>query len=269
MVGWGLGGALFRGAGYAAGRLAATGLYNRYFGRRRGYPRVRRGSYISRGYGGAAKAGKARTRGVYGRASNKYDANMKFTDLVQSVSVDSSAAPELLNGITAGTGIAERIGNRIRMNKVVWNMRFWPEGDIQDPDGNAQAGPIRFLLFYDKQANGSSPALTDLLSAARTTSNINEDNRQRFIILYDKIINQPVVTCINQAGASDNNILSWTNKMHRCTIPIGLMTQYNDVGGNIADITSGSLYYVLYNDVGFVVGHNMKCHIDARLYYHG
>jgi len=265
-------GALLRGAGYTAGRLAGTSLYKRYFGKRRGYPKIRRGSYIPRGYGGAIRAGRARTRGVYGvRASSKYDVNTKYVDYNASYIVNTGPATTLVNGIAAGTSVNQRIGNRIRMNRMVWNMRFYPQTVPYDPDNNFKSGPIRFLMAYDKQANGVLADLTDVLDSSDTMSNVNENNRQRFIILYDKIINQPIVAAASDGSgpAGTDGPVSWTNKVHRCTIPIGLMTQYNETSSFIDAITSGSLLIWIFNDVANVTSHNIVADVQSRLYYHG
>lgn len=149
---------------------------------------------VRAGYGMMAVMKPARSGRIYhnGPAVQHSFPLMKSVDLKgQPVAqtISTTAGFHLLNGIQAGTGFFNRVGNRVT------NKSLHLVGQIvkntNTPSGLSEY--LRVMVVYDKQANGAQPAIADLLldtaDDATTTTNswsgININNRDRFQVLMD------------------------------------------------------------------------------------
>ena len=80
-----------------------------------------------------------------------------------------------------GDGPTQRNGRQLTIKSIQMRLTI-----KQDGDSDHHNSAIRVILIQDKQANGASPALSDIVNGANTTVLTNLDNRQRFQILYDE-----------------------------------------------------------------------------------
>lgn len=154
----------------------------------------------------------------------------------------------LLNGLATGTSSYQRVGSKINMKSLYWCVNFGMCAVDADPatDIATLNTPVRFMIVYDKQANGAQFAITDLLNTTAgvgngargidTCSPNNLNNRDRFIVLADKRF------VLQSEGTSARTIKKYKK----------LNTQVcytNGAGvGGISEITSGSLYAVVFRD---------------------
>lgn len=150
--------------------------------------------------------------------------------------MNSTARLLLLNGLTPGTGATERVGMKVTIKSI--EIRFQLQST--PTTGVSQFG--RFILVLDRQPNGIAPgAVTDILSSQSTGSPRNLANRKRFKIMLDKVV--PIGSTI--AGVSstpDLRFLKYYLKPRK-----SIVTEYNTgVTGNIADISTNSLYFVYF-----------------------
>lgn len=170
------------------------------------------------------------------------------TFLASTTFQNVAVVPVLLNAIVNGASIFQRVGNKLNMKSIrVRGVIRNTATAIQDTG--------RIVIVYDRQANGSLPAFSDMFQTvnnAGTTettglSEININNRDRFIILRDKQIVLPAVTFTagvltnfgpNNANDGEENelIIDEFIKLK------GLQSTYRSAGGGIADIASGSLF---------------------------
>lgn len=157
----------------------------------------------------------------------------KYDDTVEAGLVGGTltGAFYLLNGLTAGSAANQRIGTMITM-KTAEIRAQWTEATAVLP------GWIRFFLVMDKQCNGVTPLLSDIMAstvAPYTVSMRNLNNRQRFRILMDKTYAYGTYTT------------SYTTYMHyymRFRMPV--TTQYNSgTAGTVGDIVTNSLFFVI------------------------
>lgn len=140
----------------------------------------------------------------------------------------------LLNGLTQGTSGSQRVGRQIFMT----TMQFYI----------STGGINRFLIVYDKQCNGSALSATDIFQDSTDIfSPYSFSNRERFCYLYDSLYDTtPELSPVNR-------------QLH---FPIKKYTTYNaGNAGTIADIATGSLYFISYPTSGLSVG------ISLNLYY--
>lgn len=132
----------------------------------------------------------------------------------------------LLNGIAAGAALNERIGRKIRMKSI------YIRANVSVPAaGTTGNGFIRVMLVYDRQNNATDLGanLTQLFVTDHAVSLMNLDNRERFLVLYDRM---------TPMG------LQWRDtevfvKFKRCRLDV----LYNAAAGTtFASITTGALY---------------------------
>lgn len=86
-----------------------------------------------------------------------------------------SAGIIALSNMGPGVGTPDVIGRRVTFSSLHW--RFISNAPL-----------TRLLIVYDKQSNGTQPALLDVLaSPANYTCPMNLQNSDRFIIIHDRI----------------------------------------------------------------------------------
>lgn len=91
----------------------------------------------------------------------------------------------ILKGIRNGDEVYEREGRRIMVTGVGWNWRLRLDArDDTDPVVNGRTG--RVILYLDRQCNGATAGVTDVLASAdyQAFQNVNT-TRGRFEVLYD------------------------------------------------------------------------------------
>lgn len=130
----------------------------------------------------------------------------------------------LLNGVAQGTTATTRLGRRITMKSLLL------KGTVTLAATSAGASPLRFLVVYDSQTNGTAPAATDVLLADNNISPMNLSNSRRFKTLCD--INIP---CIGTQGPQCVSFDRY--------IKLNLPVEFNTgSAGTVGDIQTGSIY---------------------------
>ena len=174
--------------------------------------------------------GYDRTGGYYGRFAGSGQGEMKFHDTDTDDSVVASAGTiQTGSGGDAGTylvipqGITEktRIGRKCTIKKIFWKYA------VSLPEQDAQATPqrgdiVRVIIYQDKQANGATAAVLDILETATWDSFRNLANTGRFHILMDKnhVINYAGLASDGAGLVSQGNAERNFKWAKRCTIPI-------------------------------------------------
>lgn len=180
----------------------------------------------------------------------------------------------LLNGVQTGAGFFNRVGARIEMKNL--HVR----GKNINAATVASVSYLRIMIVYDRQpAVGALPVVTDILQSrdqtgAATTSGVSEinlDNRDRFIILRDLKYYAPSVS--NAAGVLTNGPQFPGDDTHFDVDEFiklkGLGTHFRSSSNptTIADISTGALYAMFVSDgvdsawaasVGFRLRYNDK-----------
>lgn len=149
----------------------------------------------------------------------------------------------LLNPVVNGTDTFNRYGRKIYMKSV--HVR----GCIQNAATSVQ-DELRLMIIYDRQPNGvlatSANILQDSTVGAATTSlsHLNLNNRDRFLVLRDMVIQGPA--CTNTAGVLTNYTIP---DPVRNSLNVNMFIKLNTLetvynGGNAgtsADQSTGSL----------------------------
>lgn len=189
------------------------------------------------------------TRGFYGGYSYRGRSELKTIDTENmNAAVSTTGGIVLLNGITAGTEIFQRVGRKVIMKSILFRITIFNVPTVQDPQGTA----VRIILFYDSQTNGAAPTVANVLSnmqaAAYTpiaTSPINLNNRDRFKVIKDWLVGNPAATYTAgnlTAGAPVTKAMKCYRKLNHDVI-------FQGTGATAADIASGGLFLLIIADV--------------------
>ena len=151
-----------------------------------------------------------------------------------------------------GAGICNRIGNKIALKSLRLRGTLEPTGN----GGTPPPQNARFMVIYDRQVNGTYPALNTILSDITTNnavvngdflSSINPSFYDRYIVLCDKIF-------VLGAGSTTSTDFGPTEL--KCFVLDefiklkGLECVFTDSvnGGPISDLATGSLYMIGWGD---------------------
>jgi len=162
----------------------------------------------------------------------------------------------LLNTPLVGAAFFNRIGNKITMKSVHIKINIGPRIPTTTPGGQNET--VRFMLIYDRQANGANPTPATLLTdygnggGTQTTiiSGMNPTQTGRFVILREhfiKLFNVNNETDMTSAASSfyqqdDHWFVNWFVKLK------DLETIYQASTGGIGDVSNGALYLVNMTD---------------------
>lgn len=145
----------------------------------------------------------------------------KYTDVSLGGAVSSTGSIQLINNIAQGDDVANRDGNSI-LHKYI-------KAEFSTGQNSAATDTfIRIVVFVDTANQGSTPAITDVLTAATPDSLKNVDNQKRFVILRDK-----------RYALSINGTRATMSKMY---IPTNFHCRYSSTTGT--SVLQNSLYYL-------------------------
>jgi len=107
------------------------------------------------------------------------EGELKFSDTVYTQDATSTSTLVLLNGMVRGTDAsANRIGRNIKLKSIQWRIATGSETSI------GQCAVLRYLLVWDKDPNGTLPAVTDILVTQDLESLTNLANKDRFVVIH-------------------------------------------------------------------------------------
>jgi len=183
--------------------------------------------------------GYTRTVGAYGR-SLPLSIEKKYLDtsVIDTSDATSGVIIPSLNLVPQGTTDVTRVGNKITIRNI--NIHGYCNNDDQTT-GTFAGSNVRVMVFLDKQANGGPAAVTDLLTTAAITSFRNMDQVDRFVILVDKIIHNPVVA--TNALHTSNGRHYW-NVNKKCMIPV----HFSSTTGAITEVRSNNVGILYVTD---------------------
>lgn len=190
---------------------------------------------------------------VFQNASSRPE--KKFLDVTTATALTFGSAvglaPVLLNGCAQGTDANQHIGRQTTMRSLYW---LW-EGNVAPT--TTGTSPIRMVIVYDKEAEGAAPTLaaglqTDIFNADNITAQMNLNNRDRFIVLVDEI-----VECVGTAGPQ-----SFYRKGYR---KVQLPCVFNaSAAATVVAINTGSVYATFWQNGSLLVA-NVPFVLQTRI----
>lgn len=160
---------------------------------------------------------------------------LKFTDLGPTTSTLTSAsaawttpgATFLLNGLVPNSTATGRIGRKVVMKSLLLR------AELRLATTSTQGGYGRYLVIYDRQANGAFPTggVTDILLFDGMQSPMNLSNKDRFMIVAEGYF--------DRVSTQGDYVTSGVEVYKKLNLPV----QFNSgTAGTIADIATGSLF---------------------------
>ncbi len=224
------------GRGYAPHRYKKPHIMPGY---RRRYkkPYSRRRRYRPKLYG--RQRGRMRVSGYYGRYNRgQPTSEWKFHDLsvvdVVVASAGSITTPSC-NTIAQGTDQDERIGRKCTIKSIEFRYSILLPTTVNVGDGSDE---MRLIIYLDKQCNGETAIVGDILESADFQSFYNLANQNRFNILLDKTLLINALAGSGNGSSSDTfdctRAFTWGK---RCNIPI----EFDATTGGIAEIRSNNI----------------------------
>jgi hypothetical protein len=206
--------------------------------------------FKARGRGAMARgrfAGYYRRSGYYGRFQNT-GVEMKFHD----VDVDDAAVAtngSILNSgsvnlIAQGVTESTRVGRKAVIRSINWR---WNLKKAATTAGSNASESVRLILYLDKQCNGATAAVTDILESDNYQSFNNLANKGRFKILMDKEI---TMNCM--AGGGDGTTEDYGSVerngsyFKKCMIPL----EFSSTTGALTEIRSNNLGVLILSKNG-------------------
>lgn len=172
-----------------------------------------------------------RTGGFWG-VTKRSGQERKFLDTPVTEDFTTTGFVSPLNLIATGTDFTNRIGRKVCMKSFQLRCFIGLES-LSNPSG------YRHILVYDKQTNGNTPAVTDILDnsvgGSLFNAMINLNNRDRFVILWDK------TSSLNQAGMNFIAYKKYKKLNHE--------TVYSGTTAAIGSIATGGLFLVTLGSV--------------------
>ncbi len=187
----------------------------------------------------SAKAGFTRSAGFYGRYP-PMGGELKFHDQDCNDAATSTGGfitnTGSLNKIAQGIAEQQRIGRKATIKAIEWNCELaWiPIVGTAAPDHVA----VRVIMFVDKQCNGATAVVADLLQDVDYQSFYNLENQNRFRIIWDRTYQLRA-----SGGAGDGTTNDWPGNSvafemrKRVNIPI----EFSGATGQITEIRSNNI----------------------------
>jgi len=169
-------------------------------------------------------------------------------DLVPSNAVPTIVHPAtnanaiVLNQIPRTTGMAARIGTKIRLRELLLNYEA-----SAAVNGAIQHQHVRVVVYYDRRpvvSSSSLPAVTDIFENDDVYAFRNLNSRDRIDVLYDQrfqLTNTPIYNSNSQSSQYERGVS--TQKQVSVRIPINRLTSWlvADSAGSYQSMTYGTL----------------------------
>lgn len=147
-----------------------------------------------------------------------------------------------LNAITQDTGVEFRTNNKVYMKDL---QLVWGHG-VTSPSSTTFYYSVS--VVYDRESRGSSPLIGDIYDTAAYDSLQRFDTRDRFDIVYRKVVACCPEFCWNGASMYPQAGLSWTRNFSEL-IPVNRMTCYIDPAGVSSSVLKGTLWLITHGNL--------------------
>ncbi len=209
--------------------------------------------------------GRDRRSGMYGRFNKRAKSVLekKFLDFTigtEVTPIEFSVAGTILQGTTdtgtflniaQGTKENERIGRKVIVTNVNWNICIRIKGRPLGTVVQQEAGwdVCRIMLYIDKQCNGATASVANLIDLATTNAFRNIENTNRFIILHDKRYSLRSKWETSWNGTINEEGQQEVNKRFSINWKGALPIEFNSTAGAILEIRS-------YNICAMIISQN-------------
>ncbi len=203
-------------------------------------------------------AGRDRVGGYYGRFAGA-GAELKFFDTLFAVSPvanDGTSLQPSMNLIPQGVTESTRNGRKCTLKSI--NMKLsvslGEKDAVADP---AASDSIRIIFYLDKQCNGATAVVSDILETSLLRGFRNLSNQNRFVILSDKYhnINYQTLASDTVGVVSSASVIRTTTWYRKLNIPL----EFSATTGAITELRSNNIGILLISsNAAGVVSMNVR-----------
>jgi len=221
--------------GYTAGTYFKRKRYGSRIGDWIGYMRRQPAAVVQEG------------GGFWGRyAGTGREMKFKDFDVTQASVAAAGDVHSTLSTVATGNTENTRVGRKIMIKKIM--LRYRIDLSAQDA-GAAPPAPdqIKIILYCDRQCNGATIAVTDLLEEANYQSFNNLANKGRFRLLGVR------KHTLNYVGIGADSSTSTTNQVFKhgqIMLNVSIPIEYNGTDGTIDEQTSNNIGLLLISANG-------------------
>lgn len=192
--------------------------------------------------------GYARTSGYYGRFSGPRGAEDKFFDGTRAqvtVTAAGLISNDSLNLIPQGVTESTRVGRKCTLKSLMLR------GNCLLATTTIQANTddtVRLIIYHDKQANGATAAIGDILDGTPVWNGFNNlANSQRFRILHSEFIE---MNTLAGGGPTADDQYADTSKFFSCYKKLNMPLEFSSTTGAITEIRSNNIGVMLIGRAG-------------------
>ncbi len=160
-------------------------------------------------------------------------------DLDDAVIAAAGTITDSINKIGQGVTETTRVGRKCTIRNIGWRFNL----DLPESTASASTGDVvRVMMYVDKQANGATANITDILESANYQSFNNLSNKNRFRTLMDRTYD-----LVAAAGGGDGTTEDYgrVNISDTFFKKVNIPIEYNSTAGAITEITSNNIGVLL------------------------
>ncbi len=181
--------------------------------------------------------GFTRDVGFFGRF--KPGGELKFHDIAVIdgvIAIAGSIDTPSLVEIPQGTGEIQRIGRKCTIRGI--NFRFQMNLNLLTDSAVPQGDTVRIIIYLDKQCNGATAVVTDILETASYDSFNNLANKSRFRTLMDRTYSLNVLAATGADATAE-----WYGETINDTFfkKVNIPIEYDSTTGGITEIRSNNI----------------------------
>lgn len=156
------------------------------------------------------------------------------TALTQQGNAYNGVIQDTILYIPQGTDVSSRIGNKITLKSVHIRAHAY----LDNQTSQLSNGLLRVIVFVDKQSMGYTATVTDVLASAYMNSHYNMNEKDRFVILKDKVIDIPL-QCTMSGTTTEA-----TYKDYNIYCPCNIDVDYTSTNAQIPHVNNVGILYI-------------------------
>lgn len=158
-----------------------------------------------------------------------------------NLTFNNTGTVSYLTDVAQGLGDEDRIGNTILLKDIYFRYEI-------AMNATASATTIRVILFCDKETDGVSPTVGQVLETVNYLAPLNQDSSKRFVVLKDITMSMSIYNNRIKAG-----------KFYKI---LNIHTRYDGTGATVADARQNQFFLLtISNEVSAVPTINYNCRI--------
>ena len=179
---------------------------------------------------------------TYGQVELKFH-DLDIDDAV--VAANGTIAEDSVVAIAQGVTETDRLGRKCVVKNINW--RFDLRLPVRATATGGLSDVVRVILYHDKQANGATAAITDILESDDYQSFNNLANKARFRTLMDRTYNLDAPGGQGDGAVNDSNEMILSDSFYkRVNIPL----EFSAGTGAITELRSSNIGVLLLSKAG-------------------